>query len=49
MNLDYTPFDLRVWLIFAAFVIATFVIVKIYHRRHPNYPEGISKSTQSEA
>ena len=47
MNLEYSPFDPGIWLIFGLFVIATFLIVKIYHSRHPNYPEGEDKGTSS--
>lgn len=47
MNLNYSPFDLRVWLIFAVFAIATVLIVKIYHRCHPNYPERQDKGRMS--
>jgi hypothetical protein len=49
MDFDYTPFDVRVWVIFAAFVIATFLIVRIYHRMHPNYPESQDKGGDSKA
>lgn len=40
MNPGYSPFDPVVWLIFAAFTVSVYVIVKIYHRRYPNYPNG---------
>jgi hypothetical protein len=40
MSYDYTPFDPQVWLIFAVFVICTFLVVKLYHRKHPEYPKG---------
>jgi len=47
MNYHYTPFDPLVWLIFALFVICTFLIVKIYHHIYPNYPQNVEKETAS--
>ena len=38
MDYQYTPFDPVVWSLFAAFVVVTYLIVKIYHRRYPAYP-----------
>ena len=47
MNLAYSPFDPGIWVIFGLFATATFLIVKIYHWKHPNYPEGEDKDTSS--
>lgn len=43
MSYQYTPFDPLIWLIFAVFLVCTFLIVKIYHRRYPNYPQSAEK------
>jgi len=38
MNCDFTAFNPYVWLIFVVFLVSTFLIVKLYHYKHPNYP-----------
>jgi hypothetical protein len=39
MMLQFTPFEPVVWLIFTAFLLGTIIIVKLFHRRYPNYPK----------
>lgn len=48
MSYHYTPFDPLIWLIFGAFLVFTFLIVKIYHRKYPNYPQSIEKDEKRE-
>jgi len=48
MSYHYTPFDPLIWLIFAGFLVFTFLIVKIYHRKYPNYPQSIEKNEKRE-
>ena len=43
MSYYYTPFDPLIWLIFVGFLVFTFLIVKIYHRKYPNYPQSSEK------
>lgn len=40
MGYDFTPYDPVIWLIFAAFWVSVFVIVKIFHLKYPHYPKG---------
>jgi hypothetical protein len=40
MDPVYSAFDPVVWLIFAAFTVSVYVIVKIYHHRYPKYPKS---------
>ena len=46
MSYNYTPFDPLIWLIFAVFLVFTFMIVKIYHRIYPNYPQSAGKDEE---
>jgi len=48
MSYYYTPFDYLIWLIFASFLVVTFLIVKIYHRKYPNYPHSAEKDEKRE-
>jgi len=43
MSYVYTPLDPIVWSIFGACLIATYLIIKAYHRKYPNYPKGVKK------
>jgi hypothetical protein len=43
MNYVYTPLDPVIWSIFAVFLIATYLTIKVYHRRYPNYPNDVEK------
>ena len=38
MDASFAAFDPVVWLIFAAFVVFTYLIVRIFHGKHPEYP-----------
>ena len=38
MDYSFTPFDPLVWLIFAAFALVTWLIVRAYLARYPDYP-----------
>jgi hypothetical protein len=40
MGSDYSPFNLLIWSSFALFAVITYLTVKIFHRRYPNYPKG---------
>jgi hypothetical protein len=48
MIYNYTPFDPLIWVIFAVFLACTFIIVKMYHRRYPNYPQSAEKDEERE-
>ena len=37
--MDYSPFNPIVWGAFTGFVIITWVIVKRYHKKYPDYPQ----------
>ncbi len=39
MDYDYSPFNPLIWGLFAAFCIFVYLIVKIFHRKYPNYPQ----------
>jgi hypothetical protein len=43
MNTIYTPLDPVIWSIFAAFLVATYLIIKMYQRRYPNYPNDVEQ------
>jgi len=47
MMLQFTPFEPVVWMIFAAFLLATVIIVKLFHRRYPNYPKDAEDAAKS--
>ena len=36
--MEYSAFNLTIWLIFLVFIAAAYVIVKAYHKIYPNYP-----------
>lgn len=46
MSYYYTPFDPLIWLIFVGFLGFTFLIVKIYHRKYPSYPQSSEKDQE---
>jgi hypothetical protein len=48
MTFDYSPFNPFLWLIFAGFLVFVFLIVKLFHRRYPNYPASAEKRAVSE-
>ena len=43
MSYSYTPFDPVIWFIFIVFFFSTYLIIKAFHRRYPNYPKGAEK------
>jgi hypothetical protein len=47
MTLQFTPFEPVVWLIFAAFLLGTVIIIKLFHRRYPNYPKNAEDAAKS--
>jgi hypothetical protein len=36
--MDYSPFNPVIWLIVAGFVAVTYLTVKVFHGKYPNYP-----------
>ena len=48
MTFDYSPFNPFLWLIFVGFLAFVFLIVKLFHRRYPNYPASAEKRVVSE-
>jgi len=47
MTLQFTPFEPVVWLIFGIFLLGTVIIVKLFHRRYPNYPKDAEDAATS--
>jgi hypothetical protein len=37
--MDYSPFNPAIWLIVAGFIAVTYLTVKVFHAKYPNYPE----------
>ena len=48
MTMPFTPLEPVVWSIFGAFVLVTVVIVKLFHRRYPNYPRDAEEAAKSD-
>ena len=46
--MDYSPFNLVIWLIFAGFVVITYLTVKVFHCKYPNYPQSVEKDEEHE-
>ena len=40
--MDYSPFNPTVWGLFLAFAAVTWIAVRLFLRRHPDYPGKIS-------
>jgi hypothetical protein len=36
--MDYSPFNPLIWLIFAGCIVATYLTVKVFHSKYPDYP-----------
>lgn len=36
--MDFSPFNPIIWLIVIAFCIITWLVVKLFHGRYPDYP-----------
>ncbi len=41
--MDYSPFNPVIWLIFAGFVALTYLTVRVFHGKYPNYPQSAEK------
>lgn len=37
--MDYSPFNVIIWLVFIAFCFLTWLLVMLYHSRYPEYPD----------
>jgi hypothetical protein len=46
--MDYSPFNPVIWLIFAGFVAITYLTVKVFHGKYPNYPQSAEKDEGQE-
>jgi hypothetical protein len=46
MGPEYSPFNLLIWSLFALFVVITYLTVKVFHRRYPNYPKDDEKDEE---
>lgn len=46
MGPEYSPFNLLIWSLFVLFVVITYLTVKVFHRRYPNYPKGDEKDEE---
>ena len=46
--MDYSPFNLVIWLIFAGFVAITYLTVKVFHNKYPHYPQSVEKDEEQE-
>ena len=44
MDGRFTPLDATVWLIFMGFWMCVYFIVRMYHRKYPNYPEAVGSN-----
>jgi len=38
MGYEFSPFNPLIWLLFFGFCVTTYVIVKLFHYRYPDYP-----------
>ena len=38
MDPSFTPYDSVSWIIFGAFAVLTYLIVRIFHGKYPDYP-----------
>ena len=36
--MDYSAFNPTVWLVFTGFCVVTWLVVRAFHARHPDYP-----------
>ena len=46
MGYAYSPFNPIIWLLFIGFCVITYVIVKLFHRRYPDYPDQLEKKAE---
>ena len=44
--MDYSPFNPVIWLIFVGFIAVTYLTVKVFHKKFPNYPEDERKKVK---
>jgi hypothetical protein len=42
--MEYSPLNTIVWLIFGAFAAITYITVKAFHKKYPDYPSKDKKS-----
>ena len=48
MGYEYSPLNPLIWLLFLGFCVITYVIVKLFHRRYPDYPNESEKEEEIE-
>ena len=48
MGYEYSPLNPLIWLLFLGFCVITYVIVKLFHRRYPDYPNDSEKKEEIE-
>ena len=46
--MDYSPFNPVIWFIFVVFVAITYLTVKVFHGKYPNYPHSVEKDEGQE-
>ena len=46
--MDYSPLNPFIWLIFVVFVAITYLTVKVFHSKYPNYPHSVEKNEGQE-
>lgn len=49
MGYEYSPFNPLIWLLFIGFCVITYVIVKLFHRRYPDYPDKLKKKAEMDS
>ena len=48
MGYEYSPFNPLIWSIFIGFCVLTYLTVKLFHHRHPDYPYNQKKDDQTD-
>jgi|GEM_PF-3094333 len=41
MDCDFSPANPLIWGIFIAFVVFVYLVVRVFHARHPDYPGAL--------
>lgn len=49
MGYEYSPFNPLIWFLFIGFCLITYLIVKLFHRRYPDYPNKPEKEDQMDS
>ena len=49
MGYAYSPFNPIIWLLFIGFCVITYLIVKLFQRRYPNYPDKLEKDDETDS